>query len=296
MLGSECPAFAPSTRDTGAMPFSASSISVLIPHYGDAGPTERLARQLVDERAVHEVIVVDDHSPVPLPKIPGARVIRREINGGFGAAVNTAAAAANGDLLLIVNSDVTICPGFVSQIVEAAALWQPALVAPAIRTAGTLEHTARRFPRARYMAFERVHLLARFRRSDWWARNVGQDLRARPGSNRSVDWVAGVCLLLPHACFDLVGGFDERFFMYAEEVDLQKRLASVGIPRVYLGCLSVDHIGGASSDPARAQRWLSKSRITYAAKWGGIAQLRVLLTIVALVNAANSCIAAHRGA
>ena len=85
-----------------------------------------------------------------------------------------------------------------------------------------------------------------------------------------------------------MGGFDERYFMYAEEVDLQRRLADVGIRRVYLGTVVLDHVGGASSDPARARSWLAQSRTTYAAKWGGLARLRALLTGVALLNAVTS--------
>jgi N-acetylglucosaminyl-diphospho-decaprenol L-rhamnosyltransferase len=277
----------PDPRTSAPSPDGPAVVSVVIPHYGDPGPVTSLVDLLRDEQGVHEIVVVDDGSPTVLPPVAGARVVRRERNGGFGAAVNSGVAVTSGDLLLILNSDVSIEPGFVRRLVDAAAPWQPALAGPEVRTGGVVEHTARRFPRARYQAFERIRLLARFRRSDWWARNVGQDLDARPGSDPPVDWVAGVCLLVPRACFDLVGGFDERFFMYAEEVDLQRRLALSGVPRVYVGSVSLEHVGGASSDPLRSRAWLAESRVTYAAKWGQLGRLRALLTGVALVNAAT---------
>ena len=264
-----------------------ADVSVVIPHYGDPEPVTSLVGRLRGERVVAEIVVVDDCSPQALPPTEGARVLRRESNGGFGAAVNSGVAATSGDLLLILNSDIDFEPDFVRRLVDAAAPWQPALAGPVVRTGGAVEHTARRFPRPRYLAFERIRLLARFQGSDWWAHGVGQDLHARPGSVQPVDWIAGVCMLVPRACFDLVGGFDERFFMYGEEVDLQRRLALSGVARVYVGSVSLDHVGGASSDPTRTRAWLGESRVTYAAKWGQLGRLRVLLTGVALVNAAT---------
>lgn len=277
--------------EPAATPASTSApVAVVIPHYGDPAPVRSLVEQLRQEPEVSEVVVVDDCSPVALAPLEGATVVRRGANGGFGAAVNTGVARTSGGLVLILNSDVSIARGFVRRLLDAAAPWQPALVGPAVRTAGTTEHTARRFPQPRYQAVERVRVLTRFKKSIWWARAIGQDLRARPGADLPVDWMAGVCLLLPRSAFDLVGGFDERYYMYAEEVDLQRRLARVGVPRVYLGSVSLDHVGGASSDPARAQAWLAESRLTYAAKWGGTGRLRALLTGVALVNAVTESV------
>lgn len=268
------------------MPARAPAISVVVPHYGDPATTLQLVRQLLEQTLPVDVVVVDDCSPTPFPNFDRVTVVRRTSNGGFGSAVNSGAAATEHDLL-IMNSDVSIGPDFVERLVRASEPWQPALVGPAVETGGVTEHTARRFPRPRYQAFERLRLLARFRDSDWRGRLIGLDLRARPGEDRPVDWVAGVCLFVPRTAFDLVGGFDERFFMYAEEVDLQRRLAAAGIPRVYLGSVALGHLGGASSDPVRAQEWLADSRLTYAAKWGGILPLRAMLSGVALVNAAT---------
>lgn len=268
-------------------PDVAGAVSVVVPHYGDAAPTVELATALLRQEGVNEVIVVDDSSPVPFPAVEGVLVIRRTRNGGFGAAVNSGAAAARSELLLILNSDVNLHPGFVRALLTAAAPWQPALVGPAIRTGGVTDHTARHFPRPRYQAVERVRILTRFHGTRWFARAIGQDLRARPGEDRPVDWVAGVCLLVPRAAFDRVGGFDERFFMYAEEVDLQRRLADIGVPRVYVGSVTLDHVGGGSSDPARVQGWLADSRLAYADKWGGGRRLRTLLTAAAFLNAAT---------
>ena len=94
----------------------------------------------------------------------------------------------------------------------------------------------------------------------------------------------GAALLLPTADFRAAGGFDERFFMNAEEVDLQRRLRERGLRSVVLGSPVVVHEGGGSSDPERRRRWLVEARLAYADKWGG---RRRLQSALALATAAN---------
>lgn len=263
-----------------------SCVSVVVPHYGDAAPTLALVAQLAEQTRVDlQVIVVDDASPEPFPDTVGVEVVRRENNGGFGSAVNSGVECAVHDRLLILNSDLTIKPTFVSDLVHGADSWMPALAAPAVRTDGRYPLIGRRFPTAGSQFIERLSVLARWRDEAWWQRSIGQDIRAVNGVETAVDWVAGVAMLLPTEEFRAVGGFDERFYMYAEEVDLQRRLRSRGIPSVLLGSVVADHVGGASSDPARQQEWLADSRLKYAAKWGGRRRLMAGWTIAALINA-----------
>jgi N-acetylglucosaminyl-diphospho-decaprenol L-rhamnosyltransferase len=276
-------------REAMTRPASPVGVSVVIPHYGDPAPAVALLDQLAEQRGAPplQIVVVDDASPTPFPTEAAAGdvlVLRRTRNGGFGSAVNTGVARCAHPHLLILNSDVTIGETFVRDLLDAAGPWLPALVAPAVTTGGALEHTGRRFPTARHQLVERVSALARWRHRAWWQRAVGQDLRATRGRVVPVDWVAGVVMLLPTAEFREVGGFDERFHMYAEEVDLQRRLRERGIPSVLLGTVSVTHVGAASSDPDRRQRWLTESRLSYAEKWGGAARLRTALTTAAVTN------------
>jgi N-acetylglucosaminyl-diphospho-decaprenol L-rhamnosyltransferase len=93
-------------------------------------------------------------------------------------------------------------------------------------------------------------------------------------------------MLLPTADFRAVGGFDERFFMNAEEVDLQRRLRDRGLASVVLAEPVVVHEGGGSSDPERRRRWLVASRLAYADKWGGRRRLQAALTGATMVNLA----------
>ena len=264
---------------------SSRSVSVVVPHYGDPDHGRRLADQLLDQTGLDdiEVIVVDDASPVPYPDDDErVVVVRRDTNGGFGSAVNTGAARASHPWLLVLNSDVSLAPTDVARLVGAAPAGS--LVGPTVRTAGEVEAVGRTWPRPLAVGFAKVHILQRFHARRWYLRAIGVDTRARPGVTTAVDWVAGVAMLMPTELFRAIGGFDQRYFMYCEETDLQRRLADHGVGRFLVGEVEVEHIGGASSDPERVQSWLVASQLAYARKWGGHAATRAALAGAALVN------------
>ncbi len=261
-------------------------LSIVIPHHGEARPTLTLvaALQAQTGEVTQELIVVDDASPEPFPDTPGVTVVRREVNGGFGAAVNTGAAVATGDALLILNSDLEIDGRFTTELLTAAEPWWPAVISPrVVDSDGREAWTGRRFPSAGQQAAEWLTPLARGRDSEAWHRLVGHETGAR-GRSAAVDWVVGAALLLPLGAFREVGGFDERFFMNSEEVDLQRRLRDLDLPSVALHRPTVRHEGGGSSDPALRRRWLVESRLAYADKWGGRRRLQAALTAATGVN------------
>ena len=261
-------------------------VSVVIPHYGDPGPTRALCSAVLGQPH-DEVIVVDDASPTQFPAVEGVTVIPRPVNGGFGAAVNTGARAATGDLMLVLNSDLDIGPTFVADLVAASTPWQPAVTGPLILGHdGRPANSGRHFPTTAHHATEWLTPLARFRDRPGLHEAVGHDTRAVPGATVAVDWLVGAALLIPRAAFLEVGGFDESFHMNSEEIDLQRRLRAHGLPSVFVGTVSVVHEGGASSDPALRRRWLVDSRFTYAEKWGGVRRLRTALRAATAVNLA----------
>lgn len=267
---------------------SGGGVTVVVPHYGEAGPTlatiEDLRRQATTRTV--EVVVVDDSSPMAFPDTEGATVVRRATNGGFGAAVNTGVAHATQPLLLVLNSDVTLGETFVEDLVTAAEPWMPAVAGPLVRDpAGHHANTARHFPTAGHQAVEWLTPLARHRDRRVLREAVGHDTRAVPGAVLPVDWVVGAAMLLPTDAFRAVGGFDEGYFMNAEEVDLQRRLHAHGIPTVFVGTVALTHVGGGSSDPAARRRWLVESRLRYAETWGGRRRLTAALTAATAVNA-----------
>ncbi|MBT2519662.1 glycosyltransferase family 2 protein [Arthrobacter sp. ISL-28] len=267
--------------------FADPAVTVVIPHYGDAEPTQALVKALLNQEGagVLQLVVVDDCSPLPFPETEGVTLVRRQVNGGFGTAVNSGAALADHSLILILNSDLEIGPGFVSDLVHAAAPWQPAVVSPqVVGHNGKPQWVGRHFPTIRHQVTEWLTPLARWRHLPLLHEAVGHDTRCRDGAMVPVDWVVGAAMLIPRDEFRVVGGFDEGFFMNSEEVDLQRRLREHGIPSVFAGTVCVRHEGGGSSDPDRRRQWLVKSRMRYAEKWGNPQVLRLALRMASAIN------------
>jgi GT2 family glycosyltransferase len=165
-----------------------------------------------------ELIIVDNASADSLVEeiasiAPRARVISLGDNLGFTGGANRGAAAASGDLLVLLNPDAVVQPGWREAIAGQWggrwAAWM-GLVALAdgesINTSGGMLH---------FTGFG-------------WAGQVGQPLEAAPKEPREVAFLSGACLALPRAAWEQTGGFPESFFMYCEDVDLSLRLRLEG--------------------------------------------------------------------
>lgn len=272
---------------------SYSHVSVVIPHYGDPAPTVALVTSLKRQKdasgrpssAIGQIIVADDYSPEAFPPVEGVTIVRRNENSGFGTAVNSGMAVADGQLALVLNSDLEISDTFVEELLIAAKPWQPAVISPqVVDQAGVPQWVGRHFPTAYHQTIEWLSPLARFRHHKLLHEAVGHDTRCTSGAIIPVDWVFGAAMLIPLAQFRAVGGFDESFFMNSEEVDLQRRLKAIGVPSVFAGNVQVIHEGGGSSDPERRRHWLVDSRMRYARKWGGETRLKLLLRSASAMN------------
>ncbi len=268
------------------------SLSVIIPHYGDPQLAGNLAEQLLPQLKAHdEMIIVDDCSPIPAPEIWGVKVVRRGKNGGFGAANNSAASVAVGSWLVLLNSDLQVEDTFLQQVREATATVGPHVLGPQILdSAGEPVVSARQFLTTCHQFWNWLTPIARWRTTDRVQRWLGYDLDAHAArAPESADWLLGAALFLPRAAFESVGGFDERFYMSAEEMDLQRRLARVGVTAVYIPDIEVRHLGGGSSDPKRLRTWLSHGLDEYATKWGYRNRRRLALTGASLINWVWNC-------
>ncbi|SFA83067.1 hypothetical protein SAMN05192575_101666 [Nocardioides alpinus] len=257
-------------------------LSVVIPHYGDPGPTRALVASLAPQGA--PIIVVDDASPEPLADIDGATVIRREVNAGFGATVNAGVAEVQTDLVAILNSDLVVTDDFLASYLAAARPFLPAVVAPRVVTYGHVGASTFTFPTWRHVLAQRVNVVGNRRTWGSVSKLIGEDRPDNPEQTYATDWVSGAAMLLPTEEFRAVGGFDERFHMYLEEVDLQKRLAARGVRAVYVGAVVAEHIGFASSAPSHRERWQLESWLNYAEKWGWKRRLRIAVEVSSLVN------------
>ncbi len=271
------------------------SLSVIIPVHGSIEPVLPLLDSLVGPEVdpadrPARVLVVDDATPQPLDgsALPeGVELIRRENNGGFGAAVNTGLHACGTPWALVLNSDLQIGPGLARALLEDAQPFAPAVVGCRIQDeAGVSGYAGRYFPTISQQVVEWLVPLASQRHRDVLHRAVGHDLDAERGSGMvPVDWVSGAIMLLPVQEVLAIGGFDEGFFMYTEEVDLQKRLRERGVP-AYLDAdrLVLHEGGGSSGGEGRRRRWLVGARMRYARKHSNVHLLRAGMTAATAAN------------
>ncbi|MDO5645889.1 MAG: glycosyltransferase [Dermabacter sp.] len=332
-----------------------SMVGVVVPSYGPLDDVAAMLNGLVgphvpaDERP-GRVVVVDDCFPGPVDAsvLPdGVELIRRERNGGFGAAVNTGlkrlegasehdrvggagsdthrreergAPDAHGDergtakddregdtgrdqhyredattvaprieYALVVNSDVRLPELFLRDLLTSASPWLPAVVGCRSEDeSGRSGYAARLFPTVGQQVVEWLVPLASLRHTDVLHRAVGHDLAAERASGVvPVEWVSGALMLLPLAEVAAVGRFDESYFMYTEEVDLQGKLRAAGVPAVYAAHLRVTHAGGGSAgSEARRRGWLTNARDLYARRHLNPWALRAGLAGATLVNLA----------
>lgn len=219
-----------------------------------------------------DVVLADNGSTDGAPeealtRYPGVRLVRTGGNVGYGAAINRAVATipAAGEFVLFANPDVAWGPGSIDALLDAARRWPRAgTLGPLIRDPdGAVYPSARHLPS---LVRGGMHAVVGFVwKSNPWTKSYRQE-RVEP-SERPVGWLSGSCLLVRRAAFDAVGGFDERFFLYMEDVDLCDRVGRAGWLNVYVPSSEILHDKGHSTgrEPARNLRAHHDSTYIYLA-------------------------------
>jgi GT2 family glycosyltransferase len=201
----------------------------------------------------HEVIVVDNASPDGTAALVArdhtdVRLISRADNGGLSRAVNEGVATSSGDHVLWLNPDSRLCgdvPGVLSRYLREHP--DVGIVAPRlVNEDGSLQLSCRRFPGYNTAIFNRHSLLTRLLpRNRFSRRYLMADFDH--ASVAEVDWLSGAAMMFPRVVFDRLGGLDEGFFMYNEDVDFCRRVHDAGFRVVYNPEVAVmHHIGGST--------------------------------------------------
>jgi N-acetylglucosaminyl-diphospho-decaprenol L-rhamnosyltransferase len=184
---------------------------------------------------------------------PNTRLVRTGSNLGYGTAVNRAVAeiTPESEFVVVANPDVQWGPGSIDALLAAAARWpRAAALGPLIREPdGSVYPSARHLPSLIRGGMHAV--IGPVWPNNPWTTGYRQQ-RFEP-SERPVGWLSGSCLLLRRSAFDEVDGFDERYFMYMEDVDLGDRLGRAGWQNVYVPSAEIVHDKGHATgrDPAR---------------------------------------------
>lgn len=234
-------------------------ISVIIPAYNDlvAVMTALNSLQgLAQDRANIEYLVQDDASPALfLPAlIPNAATERNVKNLGFAGNCNAGARRAGGDVLLFVNQDVYGVP-------EWSAGWDEALRAAFLDPQVGIVGARLLFPDGRIQSAgglydakaQPYHRCLGWKDPRYWETNEA----------RAVDWVTGAALAVRRDIFEAMGGFDEGYRMYFEDVDLCIRAQQAGHGVWYAPALTLIHSTGSTG----GSPYFEASKARFRVKW-----------------------------
>ncbi len=229
-----------------------------------------------------EVIVVDSASHDGTPgrvaaEFPSVKLIACTDNVGYSRGNNLGFAEARGHFWFVLNPDTVLEPGALDTL-RAYLEGHPDVgcVGPALTYAdGTPQSSRRRFPTLAMAIFETAWL-RRFAPRGLLERYQGEDWATdRPVD---VDWLVGAALLLRADAVRQVGGFDEGYFMYSEELDLCRRLKAAGWRVAHVPGAHITHHEARSSDQARRATHLryNRSKVRYFRKHHGALQAGLL--------------------
>jgi hypothetical protein len=228
---------------------------------------ECLAALAADTEGLPCETVVVDNSPsegalaAVAARFPEVRGIANTENVGFARAVNQGIAASAGAFVLLVNPDCVIAKGSIPALLaHLRAHPRTAIAGPRIVDSdGALQLSARSFPNHLTFLFNRYSLLTRlFPNNPWSRRYLLTDWDHR--SVRDVDWLSGACMLVRREAIGQVGGMDERFFMFNEDVDWCRRMMLAGWAVTYVPDAEVVHHIGASMRKVAAKVIVERHR------------------------------------
>jgi len=240
---------------------------------------------------VSSVIIIDNASAdnslaqiEALTNLPfQIQTVRNRENRGFGFACNQGATLTNAEYLLFLNPDAAVYPGTLE---KALAFMQDPSHADVgicgvqlIDETGHVARSCARFPTsigfvAHALGLDRIFPRLGHRMAEW-----------QHDTTREVDQVIGAFFLVRRSLFEALSGFDERFFVYFEEVDFSYRARQAGWRSVYLADVQAFHAGGGTSNQVKARRlfYSLRSRLLFAFKhfsWFGASSVLLATLLI----------------
>lgn len=239
---------------------------------------ETVVADLMGSGVNHEINLLDNASGEDLgavaARFAAARAFTATENLGFGGGHNLLAGKSQASHLLILNPDVEItAAGTISRLLDVVA------GDPRVSVAGPkllmADGSPQPYDHGRLHG-ARAAIALRGGHGYWRATDVRQE----------VAWVSGAAMLVEHAAFRAIGGFDEKLFLYKEDEDLCLRLRANGTSIIYEPAVTVRHVGSVvadrTSELASAANYFfakhyaaSRSRRAFAAAHQALAYLRL---------------------
>lgn len=228
------------------------SLSLIIINYNTREDLGKCLTTLKEKLGGRETIVVDNGSSdgsreMVAEEFPWARLVDNPGNPGYASACNKGLAATSHPYALILNSDVEFLEDGLDEVIDYLDAHPEvgALGPMVLNSDGSRQMSCRRFPSMRQNI---VHGFL----GDFWPDNPFtrsyqmKDMRRE--EIREADWVSGAAMFVRRSAVEQVGGFDESYFMYVEDVDLCWRLKRAGFKVVYHPSFRlIHHVGRTSS-------------------------------------------------
>lgn len=231
------------------------AVDVVVVTYFPGDTITSFLESVSDSSAVASVTVVDnaagDDAARAAAAHAGVDYIASGRNGGYGAGANLGAAAGSADWVLVSNADIVVSEGALEALV-AVGESDPSIgaVGPLVReTDGSTYPSARPLPT---LVLGAGHaMFGRLWPGNPWSKRYRLVLDPA-GGEVEAGWLSGSCFLVRRGAWEAVGGFDEAYFMFFEDVELGRSLGKAGYRSVWTPSATVTHLGGHSyrSDPA----------------------------------------------
>jgi GT2 family glycosyltransferase len=216
-----------------------------------------------------EEIVIDNHSAddsVEMVKkfFPQVKLVANNDNRGFAKANNQGMAMAAGEYIMLLNTDVIVLDGAINKLVQFLDNHTDVMmVGPRLlNTDGTFQPACRRNLPNPVSSFLHLFGLAKIFKKSKLA-NEYKQTNADPEVTAPAQALSGAAMVFRRKVYEEIGGLDETFFMYGEDLDFCKRIFDKGWKAVYVSEAKITHLGGASSKKRR-----TKSLVNfYEAMW-----------------------------
>jgi GT2 family glycosyltransferase len=242
-----------------------STVDVVTVSYNSAGQLRRCVDAALRLQDMTMIVVDNASSDGSLETIADRDVVAIPLrrNVGFAAGCNVGWRRGRSPYVLFLNPDAVIDGDSIDRLVTVLEDDLSAgAVAPKIRNEdGSLAYSLRRFPRVSSNFAQALFLHRVFPRLPWTDELI-RDPRCYE-RRWTPEWVSGACLMVRRSVLEELGGWDERFFLFGEDVDLCKRIGDAGHTLWFEPCAECVHMGGASSVKQAVLPLLTEGRIRY---------------------------------
>lgn len=247
-------------------------ISIVIVSWNTLSLLRDCLKSVYDETSKHsfEIFVVDNHSPdgsaeMVAHEFPEVRLIANTDNKGFAPANNQALEQAEGKYIMLLNPDTVVKNGAIDKMIDYAEQNKDQrlgiLTCKLLNGDGTLQRSVNRFysfwrsfVENRFFAglFGKLGIQSKFFLSYWEHDTI-----------KEIDWAFGAVMLFHRDVMEDIGILDDRFYIYAEEVDYYMRAKKAGYKSLFLPEIEIIHYGSSSATQRRSAMFIQNYKSFY---------------------------------